>query len=208
MSYPITDYLKEINENSQKKSISYNGPNEGDSFVLWLTGLPCSGKTTIAKGLKEYFEYRYLKVAHIDGDEFRKNITPELGFSKKDRFTNLMEATNIAKTLFFNGLIVICSFVSPYLEDRKKIQSNFYHDNFLEIRIDASPETCEKRDVKGMWKKARDGEIKGFTGYDAPYERSPVGFCINTEVADEQMTIELAADYIENWRRKAGEMYV
>jgi adenylylsulfate kinase len=138
------------------------------SFVLWLTGLPCSGKTTLAEGLKKELLKYNINVVVLDGDEFRKSVSPDLGYSKKDRDLNVRRAGYIAKFLSDKGICTVCAFVSPYCNTRRRIRKEV--DNFIEVYVKASADICRKRDVKGLWEKAQKGKIKGFTGYDDPYE--------------------------------------
>ncbi len=139
-----------------------------EGVTVWFTGLPCSGKSTIADRVAEILKEKGYKVERLDGDILRKHISKDLGFSKEDRFENLRRAGFIAKLLTRNGVIVLASFVSPYKEIREELKKEI--GNFIEIYVRASRETCIKRDVKGMWKKAMNGEIKNFTGWDDPYE--------------------------------------
>ena len=142
--------------------------NKKGAFVLWLTGLPCSGKTTIGQALYKEIKRRGLSVRHLDGDIVRKEMNKNLGFSKKDRDKNLEIVGSLAKELNEQGIIVIASFVSPYKEQREKIRKKI--KNFVEIYVNAPISVCEKRDVKGLYKKARSGEIKNLTGISDPYE--------------------------------------
>jgi adenylylsulfate kinase len=137
-------------------------------FVLWLTGLPCSGKTTLAVSLKKELGKRGINAVVLDGDDFRKSVSPDLGYSKKDRDLNIKRAGYIAKLLSENGVCVICAFVSPYRKTRGEVRKEV--DNFIEIYVKASVDVCKKRDIKGLWKKAQRGDIKNLTGYDDPYE--------------------------------------
>ncbi len=141
-----------------------------NGFTLWLTGLPCSGKSTIVNELKKqlYHSCYNYHVEILDGDVVRKSLTKDLGFSAEDRKTNLERVTFVAKLLSKNNVGVLCAFVSPNRTVRRYIRDNT--TNFIEVYVFACPTTCAKRDVKGMWQKAKEGKIKGFTGYDAPYE--------------------------------------
>jgi adenylyl-sulfate kinase len=136
-----------------------------EGITILLTGLPCSGKTTIANTLKR----GYGNCIVLDGDEIRKTINNDLSFIEEDREENLRRVAEIAQMLNKQGLTVICSFVSPTSESRRQ----FYDivDNFYLAFIDCPSAVCEERDTKGMYKKARSGEIKGFTGVDAEYIR-------------------------------------
>lgn len=136
--------------------------------TLWLTGLPCSGKTTIAKRLKEELDNRGFKAVHLDADDIRTKLNADLGFSSQDRKENLRRVAHVAKLFNNNGNFVIASFVSPQEEYRRMAKE--ITGNFKLVFVKCSPQACEKRDVKGMYKKARAGEIKDFTGVSAPFE--------------------------------------
>ena len=137
-------------------------------FTAWFTGLPCSGKTTIADGVAEVLRGRSLKVERLDGDIVRKGLTSDLGFSKEDRDENIKRVTYVAKLLTRNGVAVLATFVSPYRERRAKTREEI--GDFVEIYTRCPVEICIERDEKGMYKKAIAGEIKNFTGIDDPYE--------------------------------------
>jgi len=140
----------------------------GRGVTLWFTGLPCSGKTTIADRVAELLRSRGVKVERLDGDIVRKSLTKDLGFTKEDRDKNIERVTFVAKLLTRNGVIVLATFVSPYRERRQKTREEI--GEFIEVYVKASLEECIRRDVKGMYKKALAGEIKNFTGVDDPYE--------------------------------------
>ncbi len=150
--------------------------------TVWLTGLPCSGKTTLAKRLKEEMENRGIKTAHLDGDDVRGKINEDLGFSEDDRKENLRRVAHICRLFNENGNAVIASFVSPTNEMRSMIQSIIPYMKLVYVKC--SLEECERRDVKGMFKKARAGEIKGFTGIDDPFDEPRTEFIIDTEQHD------------------------
>lgn len=138
-------------------------------FVLWFTGLSCSGKTTLADIIAKKLKPLGIKVERLDGDVIRKGkLSDDLKFSKEDRDKNIKRVTFVSKLLSRNGVAVLASFVSPYRKTRQQIRDTV--TNFIEVAINANPKVCALRDVKGMWNKASKGEIKGFTGYDAPYE--------------------------------------
>lgn len=137
-------------------------------FVLWMTGLSGSGKTTIALILEEELKRRGLKVERLDGDIVRQNLTRDLGFSKEDREKNIERVTFVAKLLSRNGVACICSFISPYRAIRENVRAET--TNFIEVFVDASLETLIERDVKGLYKKALSGEIANFTGISDPFE--------------------------------------
>lgn len=141
--------------------------------VIWITGLPCSGKTTIAEELMKLLKENYIQSFHLDGDNVREGLTSDLGFSKEDRKQNLKRVTWVAEKMASLGVFVVCSFVSPYEEQRKLVKTQIIAADihFLEVFVNTPVTVCTRRDVKGMWKKAIDGEITGFTGYDDPYEK-------------------------------------
>lgn len=144
------------------------GENVRAGTTLWLTGLPCSGKTTLAKRLKEELDNRGFKTVHLDADDIRNKLNADLGFSPEDRKENLRRVAHVAKLFNENGSFVVASFVSPTNEYRKMIKEII--GNFKLVFLKCSLEACEKRDVKGMYKKAKNGEIKDFTGVSAPFE--------------------------------------
>ena len=136
-------------------------------FVLWLTGLSGSGKSTIADKVHEKLKNDF-RIERLDGDIVRQHITKGLGFSKEDRDENIKRIAYIAEVLSRHGVGVIASFISPYKEEREHVKKTV--DNFIEVHINTPLDICEKRDVKGMYAKARRGEISNFTGVSDPYE--------------------------------------
>lgn len=137
-------------------------------MTLWLTGLPCSGKTTLAKRLKEELDNKGFKTVHLDADDIRNKLNADLGFSPEDRKENLRRVAHVSKLFNESGNFVVTSFVSPTNEYRKMTKEII--GNFKSVFLKCSLKTCEERDVKGMYKKARNGEIKDFTGVSAPFE--------------------------------------
>jgi len=137
-------------------------------FTIWFTGLPCCGKTTIADQVTTVLKNKNYTVERLDGDIIRKNVTSDLGFSKKDREKNIKRVTAIAKTLTHNNVIVLASFVSPYRKERRNARKEI--QKFIEVYVRCPVEICKQRDVKGMYQKALEGKIKHFTGVDDPYE--------------------------------------
>jgi len=137
-------------------------------FTAWFTGLPCSGKTTVADGVADDLRERGLRVERLDGDIVRKGLTSDLGFSKEDRDENIKRVTFVAKLLTRNGVAVLATFVSPYRERRRKTREEI--GTFVEIYTRCPVDVCIERDIKGMYKKALAGEITNFTGVDDPYE--------------------------------------
>jgi len=139
--------------------------------TLWLTGLPCSGKTTLSKRLKEELDNRGFKSVHLDADDIRTKLNADLGFSPDERKENLRRVAHVAKLFNENGNFVVTSFVSPTNEYRKMIKEII--GNFKLVFVKCSPQVCAQRDVKGMYKKAKAGELKDFTGVSAPFEEPP-----------------------------------
>ncbi len=157
--------------------------------VLWLTGLSGSGKSTIAQGLEQrLFAEGYFPQV-LDGDNIRTGINRNLGFSLEDRQENIRRIAEVAKLYLDSGVIVLCSFISPTRAIRKQAEEIIGKEDFLEIFIDTPLEVCEARDIKGLYAKARRGEIKGFTGIDSPYEAPERAFLT---VPTRDMTVEAA----------------
>ena len=142
------------------------------SATLWFTGLSGSGKSTIAVALEQALYQRGVLVYRLDGDNIRLGINKNLGFSAEDRAENIRRVGEVSKLFVDGGVIVLSSFISPYLVDRQIVRELHEADNmpFIEVFVDCSLEAAEKRDPKGLYKKARAGEIKNFTGIDDPYE--------------------------------------
>ena len=136
--------------------------------TVWTTGLSGSGKTTIARELEKQLRARGVKVEILDGDIVRTNLSKGLGFTKEDRDTNIRRIGFVADLLSRNGVIAITAAISPYRSVRDEVRE--HTERFIEVYVKAPLEVCESRDVKGMYAKARAGEIKGFTGIDDPYE--------------------------------------
>ena len=136
--------------------------------TVWFTGLSGSGKSTIAKALIEKLRAQEAKVEIMDGDIIRQNLTKGLGFSKEDRDENIRRIGFVSHLLTRNGVIVLVSAISPYRAVRDEVRERI--GSFLEVYVNAPLEVCEDRDVKGLYERARAGEIKGFTGIDDPYE--------------------------------------
>ncbi|MGB1204150.1 MAG: adenylyl-sulfate kinase [Chitinophagales bacterium] len=140
------------------------------SIVLWMTGLSGSGKSTIAKGLEKKLHNAGFLTQVLDGDNIRSGINNNLGFSAEDRLENIRRISEVSKLFLNCGIVTICSFVSPTIKIRQQAKDIIGIANFAEVFIDTPLEVCEQRDVKGLYKKARAGEIKQFTGIDAPFE--------------------------------------
>lgn len=148
--------------------------------TIWFNGLSGSGKTTIGKKLIEHYEHQNKKVFLLDGDVLRDGLNKNLGFSVEDRLENLRRAAEVAKILNQNGVMVVATFITPTNEMRDNITSIIPNVKF--VHLNTSLETCEKRDVKGLYAKARAGDLKDFTGIDSPFEDMPYSWLnIDTE---------------------------
>jgi adenylyl-sulfate kinase len=139
-------------------------------FTVWLTGLSGAGKTTIARALDNRLVAEGRAVFGLDGDDLRRGLCRDLGFSPDDRRENIRRAAEVARLMNQTGLIVIAAFISPYREDRENARAVIGLERFLEVFVDAPLEVCAARDVKGLYKRAMAGEIADFTGVSAPYE--------------------------------------
>jgi len=177
------------------------GRNEKEQFlnqkarVIWMTGLSGSGKTTIAIGVEKELQKRGFLTQILDGDNIRTGINKNLGFSEEDRTENIRRIAEVSKLFVNCGIITINCFVSPTLEIREQAREIIGDDDFREIYVNASYEECEKRDVKGLYKKARKGEIKNFTGLDAPFEAPEKAFL---EIKTADMSIEESVTCLVN----------
>jgi len=171
--------------------------NQHSSFLLWFTGLSGSGKSTIANAVELELFNRGIKTYTLDGDNVRKGINNDLTFSPEDRTENIRRIAEVAKLMIDGGLVVLAAFVSPYKKDRENIKNIVKDVNFVEIYINASIEECERRDVKGLYKKAREGKIKNMTGITAPYEapENP-NIEINTESTSIENAVKCIIDYL------------
>ncbi len=169
--------------------------------VAWLTGLSGSGKSTLAHALERTLLAQGRLAYVLDGDNLRHGLCGDLGFSATDRQENVRRAGEVAALLADTGAIVLCSFISPYQKDRDGVRTAVGAGRFLEIHVDASVDTCERRDPKGLYKKARQGLISDFTGIDAPYE-APIEPELRVDTS--ALPIEAAAQAIQDLLAKRG----
>ncbi|MFQ5509874.1 MAG: adenylyl-sulfate kinase [Leptospirillia bacterium] len=146
---------------------AFNGHKSG---VIWMTGYSASGKSTIAHAMEERLFKDRIRVYVLDGDNVRHGLNRDLGFSSEDRKENLRRVAEVARLFCDAGIVVLSAFISPYREDRALARESIGSDDFHEVFIDCPIEVCEQRDPKGIYKKARAGKIKHFTGIDDPYE--------------------------------------
>ena len=165
--------MKSLNIIYHKASVTRerrNNLNNHPSIVLWFTGLSGSGKSTLAHALEEKLFQRGCRTFVLDGDNVRYGLNSNLDFSKTDRAENIRRISEVSKLMLESGLIVMTAFISPFNKDRNEARKLISNDDFIEIYCKASLEVCEARDVKGLYKRARAGEIKNYTGIDSPYE--------------------------------------
>jgi adenylylsulfate kinase len=144
--------------------------NTHRSVVLWFTGLSGSGKSTLAHAVEDRLYHMNCRTFVLDGDNVRQGLCSDLGFTVEDRSENIRRIGEAAKLLVESGVIAMTAFISPFRADRQRARGIFPHGDFIEIFCDASLDVCEQRDVKGLYKRARTGEVKEFTGISSPYE--------------------------------------
>jgi bifunctional enzyme CysN/CysC len=137
---------------------------------IWFTGLSGAGKTTIANNLEKRLNSEGKHTYLLDGDNVRHGLSRDLGFSEADRIENIRRIAEVARLMVDAGLIVLVSFISPFRSERRMARSLFLENEFIEVFVDTPIEECERRDVKGLYARARQGELKNFTGIDSPYE--------------------------------------
>jgi len=167
------------------------------SFTLWFTGLPASGKSTLAVNLEEALYERGLHTYILDGDNIRHGLNKNLGFSPEDRAENIRRIAEVAKLFCDAGIINLTAFISPYRQDRKQARQLIGNSDFIEVFVDCPVEVCEQRDPKGAYKKARTGIIKEFTGVSAPYEppENPE-IHLHTDKISVKEGVEVILDYL------------
>lgn len=171
------------------------------SAILWFTGLSGSGKSTISSALEKELYIHGFHTYRLDGDNVRHGLNKNLGFSQEDRTENIRRIGEVSKLMVDAGLFTLTAFISPYREDRALVRNLVGANEFIEIYVKASLEICETRDPKGLYKKARLGEIKGFTGIDAPYEE-PVAPEITIDT--NQLTIDQSIELIMEFLKEKG----
>ena len=164
--------------------------------VIWFTGLSASGKSTIANALDLELNKRGLRTYILDGDNVRMRLNKDLGFSPESRKENIRRISEVAKLFADSGTIVMTAFISPYREDRKSAREVIGSD-YVEVFVNTPVEECINRDPKGLYKKAIAGEIKGFTGIDAPYEEP-----LNSEINLENLSIEKSVEILINYLKQ------
>lgn len=169
--------------------------------TIWLTGLSGSGKSTIAHSLEERLFELGIATYVLDGDNIRFGLNKDLGFSREDREENIRRIGEVAKLFVDAGIVTITAFISPYRTDRNRVRGIHLEGDFIEVFVNCPIEICEQRDVKGLYKKAKNGEIKGFTGIDAPYEAPEKPEIV---VDTHKETLNECVDKIINYLEKNG----
>ncbi|MCH7598511.1 MAG: adenylyl-sulfate kinase [Myxococcales bacterium] len=160
----LTWHDGQVSRTSREEMLGQKG------VTIWFTGLSGSGKSTIAVAAEAALRKQGRLTYILDGDNVRQGLNSNLGFSPEDRTENIRRIGEVSKLFTDAGVIVLTAFISPYREDRDQVREIMAEGDFLEVHVSADVETCEKRDVKGLYKKARSGEIPNFTGISAPYE--------------------------------------
>jgi adenylylsulfate kinase len=145
--------------------------NGHQASVIWLTGVPAAGKSTIAVNLEQSLFQRGIKTFVLDGDIMREGLSSDLGFADEDRFENIRRVGHVAKLFYEAGCVVIGAFISPFEEMRRNIRNALPAGAFIEVFVDCPLEECMRRDPKGLYAKAKKGQTAALTGYNAPYER-------------------------------------
>ncbi len=190
--HPIFDQI--LGQQDKEKLLQQKG------LVIWMVGLSGSGKSTLAKSLEKYFYDQGKLTQLLDGDNLRTGLNANLGFSAEDREENIRRVAEVAKLFANCGIITICSFISPTEEIRKQSQRIIGNELYKEVYVECPLEVCEQRDVKGLYAKARKGEIKNFTGIDSPFE-APVtpAITINTDQKNLNDCLEDMVNYFSRY---------
>ncbi len=188
----ITWHEGHITRNEREAVLGQKG------VTVWLTGLSGSGKSTIAVAAEHALVERGRVAYVLDGDNVRHGLNSNLGFSPEDRTENIRRIGEVAKLFTDSGVIVFTAFISPYRADRDKVRAIMEDGDFVEVLVDASLETCESRDVKGLYQKARAGEIPEFTGISAPYE-APANpeLVLDTNAQSVEASVKQLVGYLE-----------
>lgn len=188
----ITWHHPDITKEDREKLLRQKG------VLLWFTGLSASGKSTLAHAVEQkLFDMGHLSIV-LDGDNIRHGLNKNLGFSPEDRHENIRRIGEVSKIMTIAGIITMTAFISPYRKDRDTVRNLLAADEFIEVFVDTPLKVLEERDPKGLYKKARAGEIKDFTGISAPYEapENPELY-INTHENDLKTCIELVINYLK-----------
>lgn len=185
---------------SQEYYITKNNRSENLNYkpcIIWFTGLSGSGKSTLANALEKVLFNRGVKTYLLDGDNIRQGLNNDLRFSDEDRVENIRRIAEVSKLFVDAGLIVITAFISPFKKEREFARSLVDENEFIEIFVDTPLDICEQRDPKGLYKKARTGEIKNFTGISSSYERPEFAeITVNNSNGNIDKNINMIVDYI------------
>jgi adenylylsulfate kinase len=188
----ITWHEGSVSREERQKLLNQKG------VTVWMTGLSASGKSTIACILEQMLLHRKKHAYRLDGDNIRMGLNKNLGFSAEDRAENIRRIGEVAKLFADAGVIAITSFISPYRKDRDAVRASMKPGEFIEVYVQVSLAEAEKRDPKGLYKKARAGQLKGFTGIDDPYEApQKPEILIETEKYKPEKAAEVILDYLE-----------
>ncbi|MEW6068846.1 MAG: adenylyl-sulfate kinase [Nitrospirota bacterium] len=168
------------------------------SAVIWFTGLPGSGKTTISKNLEKRLFEMGIHTYLLDGDNIRHGLNKDLGFSKEDRDENIRRIGEVAKLFLDAGILILCAFASPYTKQRRLVRGLVGRNEFIEVFMKCPLNICIQRDPKGLYKKSLSGEIKGLTGIDDPYENpEKAEIIIETDKSSIEESINIILDYLK-----------
>ena len=190
-----TNIFAQFHDITRKERNNLTGNN---SFVIWFTGLSGSGKSTLANNLEKKLMSEGILTYILDGDNIRGGLNKDLDFSETGRVENIRRIGEVAKLMTEAGIVVLTAFISPFKEDRNTVRKLLKDGEFVEIYVKCDLTTCEERDVKGLYSKARDGKIKNFTGIDSPYEEPEnPEITVDTSSMDINDCIEKIYSYIE-----------
>lgn len=170
--------------------------NQHKGIVFWFTGLSGAGKSTLAHTVEEWLHQNNCRTIVLDGDNIRQGLNGNLGFSDEDRLENNRRVAEVCKLFVEAGVIVLAAFISPFKKDRAEVKRIIGADDFVEIFCDCSIDVCEKRDGKGLYKKARAGEIINFTGISSPYEKPDADLIFNTGSDPIQECVKLIVSHL------------
>lgn len=174
------------------------------SIVLWFTGLSGAGKSTLAHALEDRLHKMGCSTYVLDGDNVRHGLCGDLTFSDEDRKENIRRIANVGKLFLEAGVIVLTAFISPFREDRQQARNLMQHGDFYEVYCNSSLETCEQRDIKGLYKKARAGDIPHFTGISSPYEAPKKA---EIEIKTDELSLEDSVDILIALLRERGVIH-
>ena len=169
--------------------------------VIWFTGYSGAGKSSLACEMEKQLNQQGLQTSLLDGDIVRTGLCQDLSFSKQDREENIRRVSHMAHQLVDAGMVVLCAFISPFRESREKARTLFNDGEFIEVFVDTPVEVCEQRDVKGLYQKARAGELIEFTGIDSPYEK-PLSPEVHIQQNNERTVVESAERVIHFLRQR------